>query len=175
MKLFGPLSRAVALAGLVALTPMAASPVFAAKADVELLQSYIGTWKGRGEMIGAEKEAVVCRMTLSPGNDDKVNYSGRCTLAGTTLSVNGTLAYNDSANRFEAAMTSNVTFNGLAVGKRVGNGLVFNLKERDKDEEGNDLTISAAITLKPEKINVDFDVLFNANGSTLKASVPFTK
>ena len=65
--MFGPLSRAVALAGLVALTPMAASPVFAAKADVELLQSYIGTWKGRGELIGAEKEAVVCRMTLSPG------------------------------------------------------------------------------------------------------------
>ena len=89
--------------------------------------------------------------------------------------MNGTLAYNDGANRYEAAMTSNVTFNGLAIGKRQGNGLVFNLKERDKDEEGNDLTISAAITLKPEKINVDFDVLFNANGSTLKASVPFTK
>src|SRR5690606_32117472 len=133
-------------------TPLAASPAFAAKADVDLLHSYIGAWKGRGQLVGAKSEAVVCRLTLSQGNQDKVNYSGRCTMAGTTLSVNGTLAYNDAAKRYEAAMTSNVSFNGLAVGKKQGKGIVFNLKERNKDEEGNDLTITAAITLQPEKI-----------------------
>ena len=175
MKLFGPLSRALALAGLLAATSMAAAPALAAKADVELLKSYIGSWKGRGELIGAEREAVVCRLTLTDGNSDKVNYAGRCTLAGTSLSVNGTLAYNDDAKRFEAAMTSNITFNGLAVGKRQGNALVFNLKEQDKDDAGNDMTVSAAITLRSDKIDVAFDVLFNANGSTLRALVPFTK
>ena len=175
MKSVGPLSRTLALAGLLFVGAFAATPVLAAKADVELLQSYVGDWRGKGEMVGAETETVVCRLSLSKGNQDKVNYSGRCSMAGTVLSVNGTMAYNDAANRFEAAMSSNATFSGLAVGKRQGSALVFNLKERNKDEAGNDLTLSAAITLRKETISVDFKVVFNATGETLTASVPFSK
>jgi hypothetical protein len=175
MKSVGPLSRIIALAGLLLVAPLSAAPAMAARADVELLQSYVGDWRGKGEMVGAETETVVCRLSLTKGNQDKVNYSGRCSLAGTVLSVNGTLAYNDSARRFEAAMSSNATFSGLAVGKRQGSALVFNLKERNKDEAGNDLTISAAITLRKEKINVDFKVVFNATGDSMTASVPFSK
>ena len=173
----GPLTRIVALAGLLAVTPMSVAPAVAAPADIALLKSYIGSWKGRGELIGAESESVVCRLSLSEGNSDKVNYSGRCSLAGTSLSVNGTLAYSDQNRRYEAAMTSNVTFSGLAIGKKTGDGIVFNLKERNKDEEGNDLTITAAIALKGKgaTIHVDFNVVFNSTGDTLKASVPFTK
>ncbi|RYE54788.1 MAG: hypothetical protein EOP20_11340 [Hyphomicrobiales bacterium] len=174
MKLFGPLSRTLALAGLFSVALFSA-PAMAAKADVELLQSYIGQWKGRGQLVGAESETVVCRLTLSPGNQDKVNYAGRCSMAGTALSVNGTLAYNDGARRYEAAMTSNATFNGLAVGKKSGNGVVFNLKERAADEEGRDMTITAQIALNSGKISVQFNVVFNATGDMLKASVPFTK
>jgi len=178
MKLTGPLSRCVALAGLLVATPLAASvPAYAGAADVALLKSYVGSWKGRGQLIGAESESVVCRLTLSEGNADKVNYSGRCSLAGTSLAVNGTLAYNDGAKRYEAAMTSNVTFSGLAIGKKSGDNIVFNLKERNKDEEGNDLTVTADIVLKGKgsSIGVSFQVVFNATGDTLKASVPFTK
>ncbi len=178
MKLLGPLSRIVALAGLLAAIPLAAAaPAYAAAADVALLKSYVGSWKGRGTLIGAETEAVVCRLTLSEGNGDKVNYSGRCSLAGTSLAVNGTLAYVDANKRFEAAMTSNVTFSGLAVGKKSGDDIVFNLKERNKDEEGNDLTVTADIILKDKgaAIGVNFQVVFNATGNSLKASVPFTK
>jgi hypothetical protein len=177
MKLFGPLSRIAALAGLLLATPMAVAPAYAAPADVALLKSYVGSWKGRGTLVGAESESVVCRLSLNEGNADKINYSGRCTLAGTSLSVNGTLAFNDSARRYEAAMTSNVTFSGLAVGKKQGEAIVFNLKERNTDEEGNDLTVTAAIILKGagKSINVDFQVVFNATGEMLKASVPFTK
>lgn len=175
MKLFGPLSRTLALAGLLVATPMLAAPVLAAPADVALLKSYVGSWKGRGTLVGAESESVVCRLTLSDGNADKVNYSGRCSLAGTALSVNGTLAYNDAARRYEAAMTSNVTFSGLAVGKKSGNGVVFDLRERNKDKEGNDLTVTATIALNGGKINVDFQVVFNATGESLKADIPFTK
>ncbi len=40
-------------------------------------------------------------------------------------------------------MTSNATFTGIAVGQKSGKGLVFNLKERDQDEEGKELDISA--------------------------------
>jgi hypothetical protein len=177
MKLFGPLLRTLALAGLLVATPMAAAPVLAAPADVALLKSYVGSWKGRGTLIGAESESVVCRLTLSDGNADKVNYSGRCSLAGTALAVNGSLAFNDSARRYEAAMTSNVTFSGLAVGKKQGDSIIFNLKERNKDEAGNDLTVTATIGLKGKgkSITVEFQVVFNATGEMLKASVPFTK
>lgn len=175
MKFFGPLSRRIALAGLVVATGMAAAPAYAAQADVDLLKSYIGSWKGRGTLIGAETESVVCRLTLSDGNTDKVNYSGRCSLAGTNLSVNGTLAYNDAGKRFEAEMTSNATFRGTAIGKKSGSGVVFNLRERDTDEQGNDMTITSAIVLGKDKINVDFQVLFNASGNILKAQVPFSQ
>jgi hypothetical protein len=72
-------------------------------------------------------------------------------------------------------MTSNVTFTGIAVGKRSGNGIVFNLHQRDTDEQGNDMTISAAITLAKGAITVDFSVLFNKSGDTIKAEVPFSQ
>lgn len=174
MNLFGPLSRSVALAGLFS-AALFSSPVLAAKADIELLHSYLGNWRGKGQLIGAERETVVCRLSLTQGNQDKVNYAGRCSLAGTNLSVNGTLAYNDAANRYEAAMTSNATFNGLAVGKKSGNGVVFNLRERGEDEEGNDMTITAQIALNSGRINVEFNVVFNETGDQLRASVPFSK
>jgi hypothetical protein len=176
MKLNGPL-RLVALAGLLAVAPLSAAPAYAAAADIALLKAYEGDWRGRGQLIGAETESVVCRLSLTPGNQDKINYNGRCTMAGTSVSVSGTLAYNDAARRYEAAMTSNVTFTGLAIGKKQGNNIVFNLREKNKDEEGRELTVTAAITLGGggEKISVDFGVVFNATGETLKASVPFTK
>lgn len=174
MKTFGPLSRAVALAGLVLASPLPVTAVQAAQADIDLLKSYIGDWKGRGTLVGADSESVVCRMSLSPGNQQKVNYSGRCALAGTQLAVNGTIAYNDAAHQYEAAMTSNVTFSGIAVGKRTGDGIVFNLHERDKDDQGNDLTVNASITLAKSKITVDFKVVFTDTGDTLSAQVPFS-
>lgn len=175
MKTLGPLWRAVALAGLLIASPLSATAVVAAQADIDVLQAYLGNWKGRGTLVGADSETVVCRMTLTAGNQQKVNYSGRCGLAGTQLSVNGTIAYNDQAHQYEAAMTSNATFSGIAVGQRRGDGIVFNLHEKDKDEEGNDLTITASITLSKGKITVDFQVLFNTSGDVIKAQVPFSQ
>lgn len=170
---FGHLSRAVAVAGLLAASAVA--PAFAAPADVALLQSYIGDWRGRGVLIGANTETVVCRMSLTQGNQDKVNYSGRCTLAGTQLSVAGTMAYVEANKRFEAAMTSNATFTGVAVGQKRGSGLVFNLRERDKDEKGKDLSITAQITLKDDSIQVTFEVVYVESGDSLRAEVPFSR
>ncbi|MHB1102598.1 MAG: hypothetical protein ACYC0C_07430 [Devosia sp.] len=175
MKLFGPLSRSIAVAGLVVTSMMAATPALAAKADIELLNSYLGNWKGKGILVGDQSETVKCHLSLTPGNQDKVIYSGRCALAGTILSVNGTLAYIDAKKRYEAAMSTNATFNGTAVGQKQGDGVVFNLRERETDEEGNDMTITAVIALLNKKISVEFQVLFNASGDILRASVPFTK
>ncbi len=168
-----PLTRAVALAGLV--LSSAAVPAFAAPADVALLQSYIGEWRGRGTLYGATQESVVCRLSLSQGNQDKVNYNGRCTLAGTTLSVAGTMAYIDASKRFEAVMSSNVTFNGVAVGQKRGQNLIFNLREREKDEEGKDLNITSQIHLSRDAIQVVFEVVYVESGDSLRAEVPFTR
>lgn len=173
MTKFGPLSRAAALAGLLAMAGVA--PAVAAPADVALLQSYIGDWRGRGVLIGANTETVVCRMSLTQGNQNKVNYSGRCSLAGTQLSVAGTMAYVEANKRFEAAMSSNATFTGVAVGQKRGNGLVFNLRERDRDEEGKELNITAQITLRNDAIDVTFEVVYVESGDSLRAEVPFSR
>lgn len=173
MTCFRSLSRAFAMAGLLAAG--SAAPTLAAPADVALLQSYLGDWRGRGVLIGANTETVVCRLSLTPGNQDKVNYSGRCSLAGTQLSVAGTMAYVEANQRFEAAMSSNATFTGIAVGQKRGDGLVFNLRERDEDEEGKDLTITAQISLHEAAIQVVFEVVYVESGDSLRAEVPFSR
>lgn len=175
MKLFGLLSRGVVLIGLGLAAGTATTPVHAGTAEIGLLKTYIGSWKGRGTIKGSDSETVVCKLNVTEGNSDKLNYAGRCTLAGTQLSVNGTIAYIDKSRRYEAAMTSNVTFSGIAVGKRQGDGVVFNLREQDKDEEGNEMTITSQIALIGGKIDVEFLVIFNATGDTLRAVVPFSK
>jgi len=174
MSFFGPLTRAAALAGLL-FSAGAAGPALAAPADVALLKSYIGEWRGRGVLIGASQESVVCRLSLTQGNQDKVNYNGRCTLAGSNLSVAGTLAYVEAAKRYEAAMTSNATFSGIAVGQKRGNGVVFNLRDRDQDEEGKDFNISAQISLANEGIKVVFEIVYVESGDSLRADVPFSR
>ena len=175
MSYFGAVARAVALAGLVFSMGLAAAPAFAAPADVALLKSYVGDWRGRGTLTGAKAESVVCRLSLSEGNEDKVNYTGRCTLAGTVLSINGTLAYVDAKRRFEAAMTTNATFSGIAVGQKRGSGLIFNLREQETDEEGKELNISADIALNQNAITVGFNVVYVESGETIRANVPFSK
>lgn len=174
MTKFGPL-RAAAFAGLLAVAGPAVTPVVAAPADVALLKSYLGDWRGRGVLIGANTETVVCRMSLTQGNQDKVNYNGRCTLAGTQLSVAGTMAYVEANKRFEAAMSSNATFTGVAVGQKRGSNLIFNLREREKDEKGKDLNITAQITLSNDAIKVTFEVVYVENGDSLRAEVPFSR
>ncbi len=177
MNFAGPLSRIVALAGLTIGT-LTAGPAFAAKADVELIQSYIGSWSGgsqlQGEFRGKPAGKVTCQMSLSPGNGDKVNFSGKCAMAGTSMTVKGTIVYNDAGKRYEAAMTSNVSFSGQAVGKRQGGGILFSFKDKSEDENGMGMAVNASISLNPDKINVNFDVAFD-NGEKLSASVPFTK
>jgi hypothetical protein len=181
MNFAGPLSRIVALAGLTIATMSAVAPAYAAKADVELVQSYIGSWKGgaelQGKFRGKEAGKVSCTMSLSAGNADKVNFAGNCALAGTTMTVRGTIVYNDKGKRYEAAMSTNVGFSGLAIGKRQGNGILFSFKEKNKGEEatgGMGMDVDASISLNPDKINVNFKVAFD-NGEGLSASVPFAK
>ncbi|WP_417308628.1 hypothetical protein [Devosia sp.] len=167
--------RAMTLAGLLVASPFSIASVMAAPADVALLKTYLGSWKGKGKLVGKDSETVACKLNLSPGNGDKMNYEGRCALAGTNVTVAGTIQYNDAGRRYEAIMSTNVTFSGVAIGKRRGDAIVFDLREREKDADGNDLTVTAGITLRPAKIEVKFNVLFNDSGEKWAATVPFTK
>ena len=146
----------------------------AAEAELALLHSYIGNWQGEGALTGGdEPEPFRCRLAIAKGNAGKVNYTGRCALVNATLSISGTIAYNDEAMRYEAAMSSNAGFTGLAIGQQRHGQISFDLKEQQKDRAGSDVRIGSRILLAGGDITVDFEVEFNNSGEVLTASVPF--
>lgn len=151
-----------------------ASPVLAAPADLELIQSYVGNWRGTGTLnnAGQPGESVRCRLNITRSNAEKINFSGRCAIAGTTLSMAGTMAYISAANRYEAIMTSNTTFAGVAIGNRRGSNVTFNLQSTDDD--GGTSRVRAGFGLIGDKINVDFEVT-NGDGSKITADIPFDR
>jgi hypothetical protein len=163
------LQVAVAVAAMALTGPALAGPV-------ELLESYIGDWKGAGALVGGQNpEPFRCRLGISKGNLNKINYAGRCSLVDMTLSVSGTIAYDDKAQRYQAAMSSNAGFTGVAVGRISGDTVSFDLREKQKDRGGNDVRIGSRILLNGASITVDFEVEFNNSGQVLTASVPFSK
>lgn len=175
MNLFGPVARAAAVAGV--LLVAGAVPAFAGPAEMAVLEAYIGSWNGKGTLKGAQEETVVCKMSLSKGNGTKLNYTGRCSLAGAQLSVTGTIAYVDANKRYEAVMNSGIgDFRGIAIGVKRGDGIVFDLKQRGLDDAGNDMQIASTVTLTGgNKMGVTFHASFVSTGDTIDANVPFTK
>lgn len=169
------LIKALAIVIICASTASLSAPALSAPADIELLKSYIGDWKGRGTTTnGGNTETVVCKLDITNSDQSKVKYNGRCTLAGGNLSIAGTLAFVEDKNRFEAVMSSNTTFSGVAIGQRRGSGIDFRLKDRN-EETGADITINAGMALKSGNIEVDFSVTDTASGNRIIAKVPFSK
>lgn len=167
-------------AALVALTFLAPvvgpAHVQASNGELALLSSYIGNWRGEGALVGGGKpEPFRCRLGVSQGNQLKINYTGRCTLVNATLSISGTIAYNDAARRYEAVMSSNAGYTGLAIGRQSNSSISFDLREQQKDRAGSDVRIGARILLINDSITVDFEVEFNNSGEILTASVPFSR
>ena len=165
------IALAVALLGLVG-----AAPALGGAAEQALLASYVGNWRGESVLQGGDApEPFRCRLAVSPGNQGKINYTGRCSLVDANLSISGTIAFNDAANQYEAAMSSNAGFTGLAVGRRSGETISFDLRERRQDRAGDDVRIGSRILLAGGHITVDFEVEFNDSGQILTASVPFDR
>ena len=151
------------------------APVQAA-GEIALLESYVGNWQGEGALVGGDQpEPFRCRLTVAKGNGGKVNYTGRCALVNATLSISGTIAFNEAARRYEAAMSSNAGFTGLAIGQERGGQISFDLREQQKDRGGSDVRIGSRIVLVNGKITVEFEVEFNNSGNVLTASVPFAQ
>lgn len=153
----------------------AMAPAYAAQADIDLLKSYVGKWKGRGVTNAAGgDETIVCRMDITDAAHTKINYNGRCTLAGANVSLHGTVGFIAAKNRFEAVMSSNTAFQGVAVGKRRGKGIKFDLRERNPDT-GAEFVINADMALQKDKIQVKFTLTEVATKRKIVASVPFKK
>lgn len=159
---------------LLALAPV--SQAFAAQDDIALLQSYVGSWSGRGTVQYSDsEEALLCRMTINQASEaSKINYKGRCGVAGGTISFNGTMAYVEAQDHFEAVMSSNAAFSGQAVGRRQGKGIAFSLTERNS-QTGNDNDITAGIALKDNQIAVDFNIVDKKTGDAVDVTVPFSQ
>jgi hypothetical protein len=167
--------RTVAVLATLGLTATMA-PAQAGQQELDLLLSYLGNWQGQGALVGGqEPEPFKCRLSVTKGNQSKVNYAGRCSLVNMNLSVSGTIAYDDAARHYKAAMSSNAGFTGIAVGRQKGDAISFDLAERQTDRGGNDVRIGSVLTLTGDQITVAFEVEFNSSGQVLTATVPFSK
>lgn len=173
MNLLGSLTRAVVIAGVLSTGSM---PALAGPAEIAALEPYIGSWSGKGNITGGESQPVTCRMNVTKGNAGKLNYTGRCSIAGNQLSVTGTIAYVDANRRYEAVMNSGVGgFRGVAIGRKSGDRITFDLQQRADDDQGNDITISSSVVLANNQIRVDFHATFNDSGEKVDANIPFSK
>lgn len=169
-------SWSMAAAMAVMLAVPGAAPATAGEAELGLLTSYVGDWRGEGIVTGGDSpDPFRCRLTIAKGNSTKINYTGRCSLVGSNVSISGTIAYNDDETQYEAAMSSNAGFTGLAIGNEAGGRISFDLREQQKDRTGSDVRIGSRIILVDGTIAVDFEIEFNNSGEVLTASVPFTR
>lgn len=153
-----------------------AVPAQSGEAELALLTSYIGEWRGESILVGSDDpEPFRCRLSVTKGNQAKINYAGRCSLITTTISVSGTIAYIDQKNRYEGVMSSNAGFTGLAIGRQQGETISFDLQEQKKDRGGSNVRIGARLLLVGDSITIYFEVEFNNSGKVLTAEVPFTR
>ena len=136
MTTFSTFVRGAAAAAVLATATISGGCRYAAPEDVALLHDYLGSWKGTGTITGPKgnTETTACRLDFFDGNGDKVNFSGRCSLSGTTVTMNGAMVYVDAAGNYEAVMTTSVGFTGRAVGVRRGDQVRFDLREVGGDE-----------------------------------------
>lgn len=152
------------LAALVLLLPATAH---AAPAGDALLQSYAGEWRGRGTLKGKISETVVCRLSLKP-SAGRFSYAGRCALAGETINLRGSLAYDERTKSFMAhSGTKSVK------GVPSGSGVVFTMSQQFR-REGHSGTFSAGFSLTGGTIKINFRIEDSKTGVST-ARIPLQK
>jgi hypothetical protein len=169
--------RPAALAGLATLAiAWPTAPLTAAEDDVALIKGYVGGWRGRGEIQWGDggQESILCRMNVEDSAPTKIGVDGRCSLAGATLNMLGTIAYVEENRRYEAIVSSNTQFSGIAVGRRSGDNLTFALRDY-KGDDNQRYDVSAEIDLSGDSINVSMSILNKDSGDLTIANVPFAR
>jgi len=175
MKLTKILAKSALIALLSATSFALISPAFSAQEDADLLNSYIGGWKGSGILNrDGNSETVRCKLTITDTKGVKVHYKGRCAVAGANFSIAGAMGYFEEKNRYEAVMTSSTSFSGVAIGTRNEDGIDFELNDRNA-ETGDKYEISSNIGLKGDEIGIEFSVTNLNTGRVITANIPFEK
>lgn len=170
------ISNTLAAILVVCLAITGAAPAQSGEAELALLSSYIGNWRGESILVGSDDpEPFRCRLSVTKGNQAKINYAGRCSLTTANISVSGTIAYFDEKRRYEGVMSSNAGFTGLAIGRQRGETISFDLQEQKKDRGGSNVRIGARLLLVGDSITINFEVEFNDSGKVLTAKVPFKR
>jgi hypothetical protein len=70
-------------------------------------------------------------------------------------------------------MSSVASFQGVAIGRRSGGGIDFELINRNA--EGKEYRIEAAMALQDAQIGMDFQITDLSTGGVTTAQVPFTQ
>ncbi len=172
-----PLLRPAVAGFVLALAMAQAAPALASQRDIDLLQSYVGDWTGRGSMGTSDsKETVKCSLAVTSAVPTRVQFNGRCALAGGTFSLKGTMGYIEERNRFEAVLNSNVSFlqDQIAVGRRSGSGIIFTMQPSDAGTNAN-FNVDVDFALKNGTITVNAKVTDTSSGTTTTAKVPLSK
>jgi hypothetical protein len=142
-----------------------AAPALAAPADIELLQSYAGSWRGTGELTGPDTGSVRCRLTFRTSGE-KLSFSGRCTVAGTgTRGFTGVISFNDQTGRYEASSSD-----GTVVGRKSGRTITFNMSDTTTQGE-----VTSSMSLRGNEIRVDFQLTDDDTGEVSGSRVTFTR
>lgn len=143
-----------------------AAPAVAGPAEAALLQDYVGTWKGKGRLTGAEEGIVSCRLTLRPAGT-KIAFNGRCAYDGSgAKSFSGTMTYNDVTKRFESTSSASRT----VAGRKSGGGIVFTTEQ--SDQRG---TVTSTLSLNGGTIKVDFRMVDAKTKKVTRGNIPFAR
>ena len=151
------LSRNGLAAFLVAIALVAPVSASAAQRDLDVLQSYVGNWRGTGTFGPPnELESIRCNLAVTQSaTPDRVSVNGKCAIAGGSVSIMGTMAYLADKNRFAAVITSGLGgLKGNAVGRRSGNNVSYTLVPDDPDIR-EQFNVDAKLSLKNGAIVVD--------------------
>lgn len=148
-----------------ALLSVPAIPVFAAQADVDLLKTYAGSWRGEGELTGPDSGSVRCRLTFR-SLGEKLSFTGRCTVAGSgTRGFTGSIAFNESTGRYEASSSD-----GTVVGRKSGNSITFDMSSTTVQGD-----VTSTMQLSGNQIRVDFSLKDADTGEVSGSKVTFTR
>lgn len=161
----------VALIGLLPASPSFANP------GADFLQKFQGKWKGKGTarqgLKGAE-EAIQCRISSEfKAETAKLDTSGKCATAQTTIKIAGSLRYHAPTDRFIGSLISGSSKSGSSFssgGRLSGSSLV--LKTVTSDSHGQ-VTSRGKITITPKGTNsytIASQVTDVKSGKTYKAS-----
>ena len=150
-----------------------AMPAAAAPAPAAMLQSYAGTYTGSGALSGGTTpQTVRCRLNLQSTAPAKLNYTGRCSVSGTSFSMTGIITY--EGGKYTAAMSSNAGTSATVVGKKRGGGVVFS-SSQDITIEGRPKAVTSTLALSGGTIRVDYKVVDDKTGKTSAGTIPFVK